>query len=70
MGHVFILVLLIGGAKQGGQPMYFESLQTCNWYAGHITKRYGSLSGVGAAHTALAYCKPKYVDKANTLIYK
>jgi len=65
MGHVFLLVLLIGEQKQPN-PMYFASINTCNWYASRIVKRYG---GVPAEHRATAYCKPVYVNKDTTLVY-
>ena len=72
MSHVFLLVLLLGGNKVGGQPMYFSSIQTCNWYAGQLVKRYGNYgysSMVPNEHKATAYCKPVYLDKTKTLVY-
>ena len=29
----FFWYYLLGDVKQGGQPMYFRSIDTCNWYA-------------------------------------
>ena len=46
--------------------MYFASINTCNWYASRIVKRYG---GVPPEHRATAYCKPVYVNKETTLVY-
>jgi hypothetical protein len=72
MSHVFLLVLLLGGNKVGGQPMYFSSIQTCNWYASQLVKRYGNYgysSMVPNEHKATAYCKPVYLDKTKTLVY-
>ena len=71
MGHVFLLVFLLGDVKQPN-PMYFASIDTCNWYASRIVKRYGNYkynSMVPAKHRATAYCKPVYVDKTKTLVY-
>jgi len=72
MSHVFLLVLLLGGNKVGGQPMYFSSIQTCNWYAGQLVKRYGNYgysSMVPEEHKATAYCKPVWLDKTKVLVY-
>ena len=71
MGHVFLLVFLLGDVKQPN-PMYFASIDTCNWYASRIVKRYGNYkysSMVPEKHRATAYCKPIYVDKTKTLVY-
>ena len=75
MGHVFLLVFLLGGQPPKGPqntPMYFASIETCNWYASEIVKRYGNYkysSMVPEKHRATAYCKPVYVDKTKTLVY-
>ena len=66
MGHVFLLVFLLGDVKQPS-PMYFASIDTCNWYASRIVKRYGT--SVPPEHRATAYCKPVYVDKTKVLVY-
>ena len=50
--------------------MYFASIETCNWYASRIVKRYGNYSYssmVPPEHRATAYCKPVYVDKTKVL---
>ena len=72
MTHVFVLVLLMGDVKQGGQPMYFRSIERCNYFASKITKRYGnytSSSLVPKEHKATAYCKPVYLDLDKVLVY-
>ena len=72
MSHVFLLVLMIGGVNVGGQPMFFASIQTCNWYASQLVKRYGNYNYstmVPEKHKATAYCKPAYVDTTKTLVY-
>jgi len=70
MGHVFVLVLLIGGDNAGGSPMYFASVKTCNWYASQVVKRYGNHStAIPKEHRATAYCKPKYLDKTKVTVY-
>jgi len=67
MTHVFVLMLIIGGNQQGGQKMYFSSIQTCNWYASKLTKRYGTT--VPEEHKVLAYCKPQYLDTSKVTVY-
>ena len=72
MSHVFLLVLLLGGNKVGGQPMYFSSIQTCNWYAGQLVKRYGNYGSsylVPKEHRATAYCKPVYINSNTKGLY-
>ena len=44
MIHAFLLVFLLGDAKQGGQPMYFRSIDVCQYYAKRIPKQYGNFS--------------------------
>ena len=66
-----MLVFLLGEIKQPN-PMYFASINTCNWYASRIVKRYGNYSYssmVPPEHRATAYCKPVYVDKTKILVY-
>ena len=42
MIHAFLLVLVIGGVIQEEHPMYFRGIETCNWYASKLSKRYGN----------------------------
>lgn len=70
MTHVFMLVLIIGGNQVGGQKMYFASINTCNWYASKLTRRYANYRGtVPEEHQVLAYCKPTFVDRDSVLVY-
>ena len=72
MIHAFLLVYLLGGDVQGGQPMYFRSIDTCNWYASRIVKRYGNYSYsslVPPEHRATAYCKPVYINSNTKGLY-
>ena len=71
MGHVFLLVFLLGDVKQPN-PMYFASINTCNWYASRIVKRYGNYSYsslVPPEHRATAYCKPVYINSNTKGLY-
>ena len=72
MGHVFLLVFLLGEQKQPN-PMYFASINTCNWYASRIVRRYGNYGSsngmIPPEHRATAYCKPVFVNKDNILVY-
>ena len=72
MVHAFLLVLLLGDIKQGGQPMYFRSIDTCNYYASKIVKRYGNYGyydRVPKEHRATAYCKPVYINRDTVGLY-
>ena len=65
MIHAFMLVLILGGVQQPN-PMFFRGIETCNWYAAKIVKRYGNYSyyyAVPQEHKATAYCKPVWVSK-------
>ena len=65
MVHAFLLILLLGDVKQGGQPMYFRDIKDCNYFASQIVKRYGNY-GVPIMSPKnielLAYCKPVYIS--------
>ena len=72
MTHVFLLVLLLGDVPVKGPPMYFASIDRCNYFASQLAKRYGnygSYHSVPKEHKATAYCKPKFVDLDKTLVY-
>ena len=72
MVHAFLLVLLLGDVKQGGQPMYFRSIDTCNYYASRVVKRYGNYGSsylVPKEHRATAYCKPTYINENTPTLY-
>ena len=65
MIHAFLLVLILGDIEQRAQPMYFRNIETCNWYASRIVKRYGNYSGLSnlpQKHRATAYCKPVWIN--------
>ena len=71
MVHAFVLVFILGGAEQRGQPMYFRDINQCNYFASRIVKRYGNYhfsAQVPQEHKATAYCKPSYIkDNTETL---
>ena len=72
MVHAFLLVLILGDIEQRGQPMYFRSIETCNWFAGRIVKRYGnygSMSSLPKKHQATAYCKPEWINSTTEGLY-
>ena len=71
MIHAFILMVLIAG-KQEPNPMYFRSIDTCQYYAKRVVKQYGnygSSAQVPAEHRITAYCKPIKVNPQNTIVY-
>ena len=52
--------------------VYFRGIETCNWYAAKIVKRYGNYSyyyAVPQEHKATAYCKPVWVSKDTKPMY-
>jgi len=64
MIHAFMLVVLIAG-KQQPSPMYFRSIDVCQYYAVRIPRQYGNYSHsslVPAEHRVTAYCKPVKVQ--------
>ena len=64
MIHAFILVVLIGGDLQPA-PMYFRSIDFCQYYAKRIPRQYGNYSHsslVPSEHRVTAYCKPVKVQ--------
>jgi hypothetical protein len=65
MIHAFILMVLISG-EQEPNPMYFRSIDTCQYYAKRIPKKYGY---VGGGIKLTAYCLPKRVNPQNTVVY-
>ena len=65
MIHAFILIILMSGNKEPS-PMYFRSIDTCQYYAKRIPKIYGY---VGGDIKVTAYCKPQLVDPKKTLVY-
>ena len=72
--HAFMLVVLIGAgeeAKQQPNPMYFYSVDRCQYFAKRIPRQYGNYSYsslVDAKDRITDYCKPVYM-KDNKGIY-
>ena len=63
MIHAFILIVLIAD-KQEPSPMYFRSIDVCQYYAKAIPRQYGNYSyrdRVDPKDRITAYCKPVYV---------
>ena len=66
-----MLVVLIGGDIQPN-PMYFRSIDVCQYYAKRIVRQYGNYghsSQVPKEHRVTAYCKPKKVNPQTTVVY-
>ena len=64
MIHAFMLVVLIADAQQPS-PMYFRSIDVCQYYAKRIPKQYGNYGSkylVPKEHRITAYCKPVKVQ--------
>tara|TARA_B100001093_G_scaffold461890_1_gene476711 strand:+ start:1308 stop:1529 length:222 start_codon:yes stop_codon:yes gene_type:complete len=72
MVHAFLLVLLLGDVEQRNNPMYFRDINSCNYFASQVVKRYGNYgyhSLVPQKHKATAYCKPVYIDDDTVGLY-
>ena len=64
MIHAFILIVLIADAQQPN-PMYFRSIDVCQYYAKRIPRQFGNYGSkylVPKEHTITAYCKPVKVQ--------
>lgn len=74
MIHAFMLVVLMGAGEDQRtlpNPMYFRSIDVCQYYAKRIPRQYGNYGSkylVPPEHRITAYCKPVYVNQ-NTLLY-
>ena len=59
-----MLIVLIADVQQPS-PMYFRSIDVCQYYAKRIPRQYGNYSHsslVPAEHRITAYCKPVKVQ--------
>jgi hypothetical protein len=59
-----MLVVLIADAQQPS-PMYFRSIDVCQYYAKRIPRQYGNYGSkylVPKEHRITAYCKPVKVQ--------
>lgn len=63
-----MLIVVLGSgeeAKQQPNPMYFRSIDVCQYYAKRIPMQYGNYnysSLVPSEHRITAYCKPIYTQ--------
>ena len=75
MIHAFMLVVVLGsGESRQIQPnsMIFRSIETCNWYASRVVKRYGNYRYdflQDPKDKATAYCKVIRVYPSKTEVY-
>jgi len=64
MIHAFMLVVLIADVQQPS-PMYFRSIDVCQYYAKRIPRQYGNYGSkylIPKEHRITAYCKPVKVQ--------
>ena len=64
MIHAFILIVLIADVQQPS-PMYFRSIDVCQYYAKRIPIQYGNYGSkylIPKEHRITAYCKPVKVQ--------
>jgi len=71
MVHVFVLMLYIGVGNErtlASGDMYFYSVHDCNYFAEHLSKRYGYRIA-NEKDLGVAYCVPRLVDPKKVTIY-
>ena len=64
MIHAFMLIVLIAEVQQPS-PMYFRSIDVCQYYAKRIPRSYGNYGSkylVAKEHRITSYCKPVKVQ--------
>jgi hypothetical protein len=64
MIHAFMLMVLMAD-KQQPNPMYFRSIDVCQYYAVRVVRQYGNYDHsylVPKEHRLTAYCKPVKVQ--------
>ena len=75
MVHAFMLVVVLGTGEERKvqpNPMYFRSIDVCQYYASRILRQYGNFrykSFVDPKDRVTSYCKPVYVDSSRTMLY-
>ena len=75
MVHAFMLVVILGTGEfrsQQPNPMFFRSIDVCQYYASRIPKQYGNFkykTYVDPKDRVTAYCKPVYLDPSKTVLY-
>jgi hypothetical protein len=60
MLHVFLLVVMLNGAPQRTQPMYFYDIDRCLYFAERVNSQ----------RDYSAICKITYVDASKVTVYK
>ena len=71
MLHAFMLVVLLADQQQPN-PMYFRSIDVCQYYARRIPAQYGNYGNkhlVPSEHRITAYCKPVYINSNTKTLY-
>ena len=71
MIHAFLLLLYVGVGNERtlvSDDMYFRSIHDCNYFAEHLSKRYGYKTDK-AKDLGVAYCVPKLVNPQEVTIY-
>ena len=69
MVHVFVLVLYLGMGPERvpiKSELYFRRVDTCNWYAQELVKRFGYTQ---TNDYGTAYCLPQLVNPNEVMVY-
>ena len=73
--HAFMLVVVLGTGddrREQRDPMYFRSIDVCQYYAKRIPKQYGNFSYrqyIDPKDRITAYCKPVKLDATKVQVY-
>jgi len=68
--HVFLLLVFVGfgdARKLVSDDMHFLKIETCNYYARELVRRFGPQ--VQQKDWGVAYCVPAFVDREKVEIY-
>ena len=67
MIHVFLLMMYLGTGddrRLTSADMYFRNINTCNYFANRLSKRYGNyryIDRMDSRYRVSVYCFPKYI---------
>ena len=71
MIHVFLLMMYLGTGddrRLSSADMYFRDINTCNYFANRLAKRYGNyqyIDRIDPRDRVTVYCVPKFVKEGS-----
>lgn len=72
MVHVFLLMVYLGTGddrRLSSADMYFRDINTCNYFANRLAKRYGNYryyEHIDPRDRVTTYCVPKYIKEGSS----